>query len=212
MSGIELVNDLREKLLKAGYPEEAIRVEYASPYNNSEYSFVDLAVVDPSTGGVLAVFEVKKSRQKSPSLLNKASQQIIAYSKHFQSNTQCFVYADEAGKRTLAVVNLGSKTLTVLKEIPSFDSLRNTNIAQERTAKKRESKKVIDSFVITCYLLAVCVGIILVLDLIGVYSFSSQQLTLLAVVGALFIIPHAAKIKILGLEFERHHEAKEKNT
>ena len=60
--------------------------------------------------------------------------------------------------------------------------------------------------------MAICVGIILVLDVIGVYSFSSQQLTLLAVVGALFIIPHAAKIKILGLEFERHHEAKEKQT
>ncbi|MGF1679678.1 hypothetical protein [Photobacterium minamisatsumaniensis] len=212
MSGIELVNDLRGKLVKAGYPEEAIRVEYATPYNNHEYSFVDLAVIDPSNGEVLAFFDVKKSKQKSSSLLNMASQQIITYSKYFQSNPQCFVYADEAGKRTLAVVNLKSKTLTALKEIPSFDSLRNTNIAQERTAKKRESKKVVDSFVITCYLMAICVGIILVLDVFGVYSFSSQQLTLLSVVGALFIIPHAAKIKILGLEFERHHEAKGKNT
>ena len=211
MSEVSLVSDLRLKLLEAGYPEEAIRVEYANTYLSTGGNCIDLAVIDPQNGEVLAIFEVKSSRQKS-GLLSKASKQILSYAKYYPGSPQCFVYVEEGKKKTLSVVNLNSGTLTSLKVVPSLESLRSSRVAQEKTAKKQESKKAFDSFVVTCYVLAFGAVCILCFDIFKVYAFSSQQLSLFAVIGVLVIIPHAARIKVAGLEFERHRPAKDKNT
>ncbi|HGS4742396.1 TPA: hypothetical protein ACMDT2_004330 [Vibrio parahaemolyticus] len=210
MNERELTEKLRRDLLDSGYPEEAIRFEYAAPFGDGKYTYIDAAIIDTKSGDVIAIYELKCSSGRS--LLRKATQQVASLSNLFPNKPQCFVYVSDNNGVTLGLVNPKSLTVTFLEKLPSFESIKNTNIAQGRIEKKQESKRAIDTFVVTCYALATLVVVILVLDVFKVYSFSSQQLSLIAIFGALLVIPHAAKIKVVGLEFERHQKPNDKNT
>lgn len=87
--------------------------------------------------------------------------------------------------------------------LPNFDSLRNRSAANKKTKVKSETKETIDHFKLSCYASAAAVGSILLIDIFDVFKFSSQQLSLLGVTVALVLIPYAAKLKVLGVEFER---------
>ncbi|MCR9666539.1 hypothetical protein P3631_23915 [Vibrio parahaemolyticus] len=210
MNEVELIDSLYRKLLDAGYPKDSIKLEYAVPNANGKYVYIDVAIVDPRSGGVLAIYEVKSS--KAGKIFRAQVEQLSSLAKLFPNVPQCFVYAKEGSEETLGIVNPNQLRVLFLDEPPSYDSLKLNNTTRTQLIKRQESRKALDTFVVTCYVLAVLVAIILVLDILGIYSFSTQQFTLLSVIGVLVITPHAAKIKILGLEFERLQSSSEKNT
>ncbi len=75
-------------------------------------------------------------------------------------------------------------------------------VAIEETKEVRRGS--IDAFQCLCYLLAVALSVALVLDFLEVIDWTQPRILLLGAAAALIIIPHAAKLKILGVEFERY--------
>ena len=206
----ELIQGLHRELLSAGYPEDAIKFEYAAPFGNDKYQYIDLAIIDPENGDVLAIYEVKvKASQDS---VKKAGRRLAELASLFPNNPQCFTYIAKHDTAKLSVVNTHSSTSVSLTKIPSFESVKNTNTVKELLEYKNKSKVAMDSFKVTSYLLATIMLVVLVLDVFSIYTFTTQQLSLLFIAGGLFIIPHAAKVKVAGLEFERHQSSNEKNT
>ena len=110
------------------------------------------------------------------------------------------------------MINDSENGVTLIPTFPSFNSLLTGGRAQNKVEAKSKSNRVTDSFSLACRLSAFVVSIILVLDIVGLYKFSSQQLTLLGIFIGLLVIPYAAKFKLLGMEFERYSDGKPKNT
>ncbi|EJE4561557.1 hypothetical protein BWI06_RS23055 [Vibrio parahaemolyticus] len=210
MNEVELIDSLYKKLLDAGYPKDSIKLEYSVPNTNGKYTYIDVAIVEPTSGGVLAIYEVKSS--KSGKIYREQIEQLASLAKLFPNAPQCFVYAKEGHEETLGVVNPNQLRVLFLDAPPTYDSLKLNNTTRKQLIKRQESRKVLDTFVVTCYVLAALMAIILVLDILEIYSFNAQQLGLLSVIGALVIAPHAAKVKVLGLEFERLKSSDDKNT
>jgi hypothetical protein len=71
-------------------------------------------------------------------------------------------------------------------------------------ARKANVRDAIDTFQLTCILLSLTVIVIFGLDVAGVVQLTVKQFALAGVAGALLVLPFAAKLKMLGVEFERH--------
>lgn len=206
----EAINSLIEELKEQGYPLDAIRQEFAVTYESGQRRYADVAIIDPGTNDVVAVIEVKGGSQRNS--LNMAARQVASYAKQLPSSPQALAYAFEDGERKIALVGDSSNEIRLLSNFPSYASLVTGGRAQGKVEVKSKSNKVSGRFSSICHLLALLVLIVLILDIADIYRFTSQQLTLLGIFIGLFIIPYAAKFKLLGMEFERYGDAKSKST
>lgn len=210
MNEAEAINRLLQELKGLGYPEGSVRFEFAVKSSNGQRRYIDVAIIDPDTNDVVAIIEVKNGSKGNA--LNVAAKQVASYAKLLPSSPLSLVYVFEGEAKQIGMVNESDGGVTLIQSLPSFNSLLTGGRAQNKVEAKSKSSRVTDSFSFACYLLAFLVGVILALDIAGIYKFSSQQLTLLGIFIGLLVIPYAAKFKLLGMEFERYSDAKSKNT
>jgi len=203
-----LVEQLALDLIKLGYPEASIRQEFPIKANGNLYR-IDIAVIDPESNDVLAIFEVKANPNIT---FHDAKHQIDRYSKLFPSNPRAFLCIQSEGKIQLAKIHEESGLVTPIEKLPSFQSLLTGDRAHNKIRTENKTNTVTDNFTNNCRFLAFFVLIILLLDISGIYKFSTQQLTLLGIFIGLLVIPYAAKFKLLGMEFERYSGKSGKNT
>ena len=209
MNEAEAVNRLLQELKELGYPEGSVRFEFAVKSSNGQRRYIDVAIIDPDTNDVVAIIEVNGAKGNA---LNAAAKQVASYAKLLPSSPLSLVYVFEGEAKQIGMVNESDGGVTLIQSLPSFISLLTGGRAQNKVEAKSKSSRVTDSFSLACYLLAFLVGVILALDIAGIYKFSSQQLTLLGIFIGLLVIPYAAKFKLLGMEFERYSDGKSKNT
>ena len=210
MNEAEAINLLLQELKGLGYPEDSVRFEFAVSSSKGQRRYIDVAIIDPVTNDVVAIIEVKNGAKGNA--LNAAARQVASYAKFLPSSPLSFIYVFEGDSKQIGMVNEADGGVTLIPSLPSFNSLLTGGRAQNKVEAKSKSNRVTDSFSLVCYLLALLIGLILALDIAGIYKFSSQQLTLLGIFIGLLIIPYAAKFKLLGMEFERYSDGKLKNT
>jgi len=75
---------------------------------------------------------------------------------------------------------------------------------------KENKEKVIDRFKITSWIIGIIVFLLCVLSKTGLFSINPEDITMLVISIGLFLIPFANKIRILGIEFERMTNNKDK--
>ncbi|SDK76570.1 type I restriction enzyme HsdR N-terminal domain-containing protein [Microbulbifer yueqingensis] len=209
MTEVEAINYLIQELIELGYPESSIRFEFAVSDGKGHRKYIDVAIIDPDSNDVVAIIEVKKGCRDNA--LSNAARQVISYAKLLPSSPLSLVYIFDTGGKKIGVVNESDGSVTLIPSPPSFKSLLTGGRAQNKVEVKSKSNRVTDSFSLACYLMAILVGIILTLDILNIYKFSSQQLTLLGIFVGLLVIPYAAKFKLLGMEFERYSGSKAKS-
>ena len=59
MNETEAIKYLIQELKELGYPEGAIRFEFAVTYGSGQRGYIDVAIIDPVTNDVIAIIEVK---------------------------------------------------------------------------------------------------------------------------------------------------------
>lgn len=200
---------LSKELRELGYPESAIRYEFSVSVGKKR-RYIDVAIIDPDTNNVIAIFEVKNSNINIEK--QQVAHQLQSYSKLFPSSPLAFIYTYHDHKSHIGLLNEEDSIIEIIPNIPKFSTLLTGDRAQQKIENTKKSSRVADSFTTACYLLAFLVAAILVLDISNIYKFSSQQLTLLGIFIGLLVIPYAAKFKLLGMEFERYSETRKKNT
>ncbi|GAB5379670.1 MAG: hypothetical protein Alis3KO_05610 [Aliiglaciecola sp.] len=210
MNEVEAINYLTRELRELGYPEGSIRFEFAVQSGRGQRRYIDVAIIDPESNNVIAIIEVKKGTKGNT--LKTAAKQVASYAKLLPSSPLSLVYVFEGESKQIGILNDSEGGVTLIPNLPSFNSLLTGDRAQNKVETKNKSNRVTDSFSFACYLLAFLVAAILALDIAGVYKFTSQQLTLLGIFIGLLVIPYAAKFKLLGMEFERYSDEKSKNT
>lgn len=210
MNETEAINYLVRELRELGYPEESIRFEFVAASDKGQRKYIDVAIIDPESNNVIAIIEVKDGAKGNT--LKSAAQQAAYYAKLLPFSPLSLVYVFDGDARQIGMVNEEDSSVTLIPSLPSFQTLRTGDRAQQKVEVKNKTNKVTDNFTLMCYLLAFLVSFILAFDISDVYKFSAQQFSLLGIVIGLLVIPYAAKFKLLGMEFERYSNGKSKNT
>lgn len=192
-------------LLQHGYPEESLVVEWPI---GQRYR-ADLAVVDPGTNKAIALFEFK--RVKNPESMKMALRQLATYTKAM-GDVQVPTYAvfGKEGEESFEIYHIekgvdGKETLSpvALRRISDFSIFKNSNIRKSIEQAETKKKRVVDEFRVVCWILAIVVMALLVLDFTGLIKITPERLSLIFLIVILFVMPFASKFKFLGLEYER---------
>lgn len=168
----------------------------------------DLAVIDSKRNEIVALIETKESRD------HKALRSAISQLLHFRrmlgkSHIPLFLFFPPlpgSGRRfDIAQVLPDGDTKEIYPaEFPSYDALVSGDRTGKKVARTAAVRSTVDTFQITCIGLSLGTAAVLGLDVAGVLQLTTKQLGLAGIAGALLVLPFAAKLKMLGIEFERH--------
>jgi hypothetical protein len=192
------------------YPKSEIQVEAAIGSGGDGRSYrADLAVLDSRRSEVLALIEVKKSRDHKA--LRGAVSQLLHYRRLLgKPHIPLYLFFEPlpgSGRRfeISQILPDGDTSDIAPAEFPSYDALVSGDKTAKKAARSTAVRSAVDTFQVTCICLAVVVVALLGLDLSGFLQLNPKQLALAGIAGALLILPFAAKFKMLGIEFERHN-------
>lgn len=93
-------------------------------------------------------------------------------------------------------------------EFPSYDALVAGDKTSTKATRTATFKATVDTFQLTCICLSIVVTVLLILDVANILKLSTKQLGLAGLAAVLLVLPFAAKLKMLGIEFERHNPTK----
>lgn len=129
---------LIDKLLELGYPKSSIVLEVGLAIGKNSRAQIDLAIKDPDTNQLLAIFEIKRNLKD----IETAVQQISSYSKVLSEKVQAFIYGYVDESERIFSVSTKDNDVSQVFELPSYDSLKNVdNILELSSKKQKESKK-----------------------------------------------------------------------
>ncbi|MDR0319934.1 MAG: hypothetical protein LBI28_00385 [Treponema sp.] len=202
---LDMENKFIEYLLKKNYPKESIAVDY----NVGKNCRVDIAIIDPNKNVPVQLFELKKRKSKEIIFIGKEKLQkyrsflgektIPAYLVFPKNDAPHFEIINIDDDELKTDINVDENKNIILNYYAQLNARINENI----DVIKEKEKKVIDIFKIESWIIGIAVLVIGVLSKIGLFTLDAKDLSLLGVAIALFLIPYAGKLKILGLEFER---------
>lgn len=202
---INLLNSVIDFLVSHGYPRTSLAIEMKI----GDDLYADLAVVDPITNKTIAIFELKN--KKTPQSLNLAKMQLKKYQEAMVENkTPAYmIFSKTNSNPPFEMYYLRTKKqdedeeVEEIVEVPNYDVMKNAVLQESIKETKEKRKETINSFKIVCWLMAVLILFLLVMDLSGCIELTAERLTMVGAITGLIIIPFASKLKILGMEFER---------
>ena len=190
-----------------GYADSSLRAELLLPKN----ARVDLVSLNTDDDTITSIFEFKSTT--SNRTLKDAASQLLNYKKLLGgTNVPAYIVTPSDGDEALfniyAVTDSGELEFIKFSDFPSYITLISSEKALNKSKNKAETKDTIDKFKMLCFSISIITLILLVLDIADTLKLTSGQLSLLAISIALALIPFAAKLKILGIEFERNEPKK----
>jgi len=190
-----------------GYTDSSLRADMLLPKN----ARVDLVSLNTDDNTITSLFEFKIKASKE--ILKSAASQVLKYKKLLGgTNVPAFVITpsndDESEFNIYAVTDAGALELIKFNDFPNYKTLISSVKALNKAKNKSDTKDTIDHFRTMCFAFSAMTFIFFMLDLTNKLKLSSEQLSLLGITFALALIPFAAKLKILGIEFERNDNKK----
>ncbi|MWV14146.1 hypothetical protein F3I62_18760 [Pseudomonas sp. R-28-1W-6] len=128
---------LIDKLLALGYPKSSIVLELGLAIGRNSQARIDLAIKDPDTNQLLAIFEIKRNLRD----IDSATQQVLSYTKLFSGSVQAFIYGYIDGSEKIYSVNSKNNDVSQVFDLPSYDSLKNVETILDLSSKKQKARK-----------------------------------------------------------------------
>jgi hypothetical protein len=196
-------------VLEKAYPKSELQVEAAvgQGADGARYR-ADLAVLDSTRSEIICLIEVKRSREHRA--LRSAIAQLLQYRRVLgKPHIPLYLFfppvEGSAARFAIAQVLPDGDTKEIFPvEFPDYDALVAADKSGKKASRTVNFRAAVDTFQLTCILLSLAVAIVFALDVSGIVQLTIKQLALAGVAGALLILPFAAKLKMLGVEFERH--------
>ena len=196
-------------VLEKAYPKSEILLE-AVIGSGSEGGAcrADLAIIDSRRSEIIALIEVKGSRDHKA--LRSAISQLLQYRRILgKPHIPLYLFfppLSGSGHRfdISQILPDGDTKEVFPDEFPTYDALIGGDKSGQKAARTANVRDAVDTFQLTCVLLSSVVAIMFGLDVSGVVQLTIKQLALAGVAGALLVLPFAAKLKMLGVEFERY--------
>ncbi len=195
---METTNRFIDYLIMHGYPESSIAVEYEIGKNTR----VDIAILDTKTNLPIQLFELKS--RKNQQMIEMGKRQISKYKQLLgNKNIPTYLVFPESIKPYFSILDISDTENENTMSSLNYKGQKNSRIAEEVREIKHKKERTIDNFKIICWILAVIVLFIALLNKYCSFNISAIDLTLLGLIIGLVLIPFASKLKILGVEFER---------
>jgi len=203
-------------LISNGYPENSIN--FKPVFHHPERPcLADLAIVDPESNKLLAVFEVKR-QQRTEKLHSSVRDQLLSYSQAIPDPDVPLiaVFPTLVDNKDLQFeffflnrsADNETERLVKRERLPEYKLLKNSRLTKELLKISDEQEQTVDYFQMICWVSAVFVFLALLADILNYFKVDIQRLALIGVIVGLFILPYASKLKILGFEFERLSQIK----
>lgn len=198
---------------EANYPQDSLVRECPLTFSKATSYYLDLVVIDQQDSRVLSLFEFKsKIDESTKKILAATYRELIA--KLDTAVPAFIVTPSSSDSEQFNVFHLtGDNSWQKISPdtIPTFKALKSAEKAKAKLRSEKRTKASLDRFHLVCYLLVTVLSIVIVLSFLGKVKVNGEQLVLIGIACALVVVPHAAKLKFLGVEFERMHpEKKEK--
>jgi hypothetical protein len=188
-----------------GYPPSAVLQQYPLQQRGGSRFYADILLQDATRARLLGIVETKS--QNSPEVVRGAFTQLTIYlgalgrelPKYVvvgDNTTKCGfkVFTQDADER---VSELDPE------KFPTYAALASGGVASETVRIQTETAEKTDEVQSVCRWAAVALGLVLILSLLRIYNPTVTQLGLMGAIVALLLLPNAAKLKGLGIEFER---------
>ena len=202
----EFTEDFRKILIEhKGYPPESLILDYRI----TPQSRADILIVERHKLLPLGLIELKRRAKKS---YEDASLQIDKYLDDIRRDLPAYLisFTDDGGFRTLRFDHETKllEPIDFFAEFPDYDSLVIGQATAELHEKEQTKKRTVDHFKVICYTLALILILLFILKKADVITFTSEDMMFLGAIVALFIIPNAAQLKMLGVEYRAKNEEK----
>ncbi len=167
----------------------------------------DLAVIDPETDELIALFEVMGPLDEGA--MNKARDRVLSFLADVDSWSipvyLTFVREGTQGTLPLEFREVGpGGRLRESQDIPEFTVLAQRNRSAHKTETREKRKRTLTTFHWVSWLCALLVLVVLLADMFTRVKISEKQLVVLGVFVALILIPYMTRIKVgEWLELER---------
>lgn len=193
---VQIMELLLKELIKNGYPPESL-----STYSKKDGYTYDLAIFDPQSNEIIAIFELKLQNplMSSSTGLRNSIKKYLAFAKN--TNIPFFLVNFKKDKLTFSQFISKDQqkekgTFVPILKLPLFEGLKSKVLGGKR-------KKEIDKLTVVCWVLAFLLAILLVLEFYNIYTITFERISLIGAIIALILIPFAQKLKVLNFEFER---------
>lgn len=199
---------LFSRLQKAGYPDEAL----VSEWPLGEKYRADLAVIDRRTSKPVAVFEMRKRKDRQS--IYSAYRQLLAFRQALGGDAVPLfaVFQADPGLEILRLPPAASAKLeknvpaeSLLEpadELPAYELLRSTGRQKAIARNLQKRSQTQGLFTRLAWGMAAILIVLLALDFKDVLSLTTERLAIIGAVAGLIILPFASRIKFLGMEFD----------
>ncbi len=205
-------------LIQHGYPKESIAIEWG----DKNYS-VDIAILDLDTNIPISIYEIKGKKNKSSYEFG------IKQLKRYTSNLGYAVKTGLIfGKDGSPYFEYYDVTNAVYSDAPidweelrqqerivepyKYESLLAGSKSKIIDKKKKDQKKYVDKFKRECwFVITPIMLILLVLEYLGKYTFTTERLIVLGVLLVVIILPYFKAIKIGDVSLDRDTKEEKKN-
>lgn len=194
-------------VLEKSYPREALRQGLSIGGDGKNYR-VDIGLLDLRRNEIVGLFEVKSSRKGRP--LREAVSQLLQYKRALgKNNVPAYLVFPPIETSSLdfeivQVLDDGDTVDVYRADFPKYDTLIASDSASLKSERTRKVSTAVDRFKFVSFALAAITLLLLLLDVLNIFTATAQQLILGAVIIGLVLLPYAAKFKMLGVEFERY--------
>lgn len=190
---------------KRGYPQGALLIHQNLPSHWRSSKFIpDAVIVDEGNRNIIAVIEIKKGDAiERGQIIERCRALSVGFG---DGNVPFFlVFVDLRSPNKSHLIQLVGGTVKDVgsTDFPTYNELRGGAQVKRREDVKVEKTQTIDRFSWTCGALVLFLAVLLLLDFLGWIQWTTGRLSLLAGIIGLSVIPFAAKMKMLGVEFER---------
>ena len=189
-----------------GYPQSALLREYPLRQSGkvSRYN-ADLLIQDFDRSRLIAIVEMKRSH--SSDIVLRGFEQLARYVEILGRRLPAYlVTGDESAPLGFRIFSQNSERQPIEihpLNFPSYSALVSGEVTVESERIEKESKEKIDEVKLVCFLAAFVLLALLLLSTSGVFTPSPTHLGLIGAIIALLLLPNTAKLKGLGIEFER---------
>lgn len=190
-----LIIRLKNYLLKHGYPEESILIEYKIGRYRA-----DLVVIDTQTNIPIQIFELKaRKNEQSIQMGKRQLESYMEYAKKINPDIITYLVFPKDTSPYFEAIDINTDEEVTTDAFNYKNQAHRGRVAKEELIKDKKNEAV-DNLKIITYILIISAAIFLILDICCIIPMTNYRLYLILIIIVLVLLPYYETIKVANFE------------
>ena len=190
-----LIIRLKNYLLKHGYPEESILIEYKIGRYRA-----DLVVIDTQTNIPIQIFELKaRKNEQSIQMGKRQLESYMEYAKKINPDIITYLVFPKDTSPYFEAIDINTDEEVTTDAFNYKNQANRGRVAKEELIKDKKNEAV-DNLKIITYILIISAAIFLILDICCIIPMTNYRLYLILIIIVLVLLPYYETIKVANFE------------